>query len=157
MQEDKIRLQSDKRPAPKIVPYILAVVYVVVAVMLIVIIKDVIKKDAHSALPLGIVLCITFALIFICSQVFSWERLAYIYKKNNKLIYEVYNIVDALGDSKTIYTIDEVTNFKEKGHKIVVEGSIEMKERFTKTKRLNRISINYHTPEVVKLLEEFKV
>ena len=156
MQEDKIRLQSDKRPAPKVIPYILAVIYVVVAVMLVIIIKDVIKKDVHSALPLGIVLCVTFTLIFICSQVFSWERLAYIYKKNNKLIYEVYNIVEALGDSKTTYTITEVTNFKEKGNKIVVEGSIEMKERFAKTKRLNRISINYHTPEVVKLLEEFK-
>ena len=145
---EKIYLKAKKKSAPAFVPFICALMYVLVGVSIII---GIINKNY---LLWGSLSGFTILILFIISKSFSWYLFAELESQKNELKYTVTDIINSLGNDKTIYTIYGVEDFDIKGSNIHIKGMITKKEPLRKEKSVNKVVIYDIPDDKIKIVKK---
>lgn len=140
-------IKSKKRPAPRFIPYLCALLYVVIAVC-------VIACIVTHLLWLLTIAGVVILCLFIISKLFSWYLHAELSKKGGKILYEITDIVDMMGSSKTTYHLQEVTSLTKKGTKGYLVGTFSLKEPFKKPTTVKKMIIQDISDEAIIFIKE---
>lgn len=155
MNNDEIQLKSTKKEATQLLAFIIAILYIVELVNLVTLVYQITRNKYDIATYLGILFLAILVILFICSKSFSWNRGGKIYKKNNKIYYEVFEIVQGIGSGKTTYKIKSIDSIDKHKRYLTVKGDITEQESLSRPRHKYDVRIEDYNDEVITLLEEF--
>lgn len=142
-----IKILPSKKPAWGFLPYLGAIGYVAIMVC---IILSLVKVNFIFLIP---PVCIMIALA-ICSRSFSWYLSAKVEKKGSCIEYSYMSILDMMGNSSIVDTIESVDSYIRRGKNLIVKGHIKHKEPLQKAKTLKKVIILDAPVEVEALIKE---
>lgn len=149
-----MHLVPRKKVVPSFVPYICAVMYIIIVLLAIFGVANIVSNKTITFVCLIVVAVIVLSLIAV-NYSFSWYKSAEIHKSNNFVSYDVVNVVSVLGRDITKYHIIRCDKFDWKGKDLIVHGDIEVFEPMSKGKHVKKITINDATTEVEDLLVKY--
>ena len=154
-KKDVFELYPTKRIAPAILGYASAVLYVVVAVLLFTGLIKLTNDDKTVSFILFGIAGGIIVLLFIAAHSFAWERKSEIYKKGDTIRYDVFDIVAGMGNGKTEYEIEDITDVKynSRTDKCELKCKIYPKGREKKAKN-KKVVINFCTQEAYNFLKK---
>lgn len=145
---NSITLHGDHKPAPQWVPFVCAGLYIMIAVSAVLMIAN---RDWFYLLW---ILAWVIGLIAF-DKIYSWYQSAELFESYGVLHYEVLDILDMLGNRKTVYRIEKIQKCVRKGNKLFIYGEINHKEPVGKPKDEKKLIILDCTDEAEKLVNEF--
>ena len=132
----KVEVKPHKKPAPVVVPYLVALSYVVLFVVMIIGVCNMTNTDMVKsciAIEIGI-----GGIDIVISQCFAWH-MGYSMESEGSYINVVMpDIVKDMGKSETKIKIKDITGFKEKGRDLIVFGDITVRQYMSKPKNLRK-------------------
>lgn len=136
----KVVLKPKKKPAPSFVPFIGAVLYIMVVLC---ILLGIFNSVWFFAVAVFIVL-----LLICVSRMFSWYMKAEVRQTNEFDVYEITEINDMLGHNKTKYHIYSIRQCVRRGSSIVLYGNMTLYEPLRKGKEVQKCVIKDATDEI---------
>lgn len=149
-----VKLVPSKKTAPKAIPYICALLYILVVVLCIFSIYYIYSKNNTFIVCLA-GLVFDFLCLFIISRSFSWYKSAELKKTNDFVVYNVENIIGLLGRNITKYHIIRLDDMHKSGRNLIIRGYIDVFEPMQKASHTKKLVINDITDEGITLIEEF--
>lgn len=129
----KESIKPSKKPAPPFIPFVGAVLYVIVAVFIIV---GVVDSFWFFIIPVVIIVFLS-----VLSRLYSWYVSAEVRQTNEFDVYEVTEITNTMGHNKTKYHINRVSAVVRRGSSVIVYGDIVVFEPLRKGKEVKRCKI----------------
>lgn len=145
----KLQLVPKKKVAPMFMPYLCAILYIVIALFV------VLCFTMKTPLWLIGVACLVILLVWF-SQHFAWYKFAEVRKSNAFIVYETESLVNMLGHTKTRWDIHRIDKIHKKKDLLTVYGDLIVNEPFSKPKSKKKLVIPDVTDEVVDFLSSYR-
>ena len=109
---------------------------------------------------ISILILITVFLIF-CLNFYEWFLNPTLVRGKDRLIFKTDDVIAALGEATTIYTITDIKSYSARRNSLIVKGTIEVKEPLQKSKFRNKCElVGLYDEEdkckVMEIIEEFR-
>lgn len=147
-----VTIEPPKRKAPKWLGYIITLMYILMAVFFMLGITNYKKLGVYF-----LVICtVIIVMLVIFNFSLSWYAKIELEIKGKYLLYNYYDIIALMGNTKSEYRIKSIDSFKRMGNSLRLYGNITVKEPLSKVRSLKYCTIRDISDEALELIVKFK-